>query len=259
MNNKTIATAKSTANDKFRTPKISELVAKELRRQIIRGEIEPGANLPPESELMEKFDIARPTLREALRILESESLISVRRGARGGPTVHLPDPEIAARHFGLLLQSRKVTTIDLFRVYQLIQPPAVRLVIENSSEEAEAVLTELHKEEEKALLGQDIGALAQSVSRFHSTLIDLTKNQTLILMMRMLESIYENQIYKAPDGGFDRKSAADHTLSAQRRLIQLIKKERADEAVKFWRQHLNEVEAILASQSWSENVVDTLE
>ena len=70
--------------DKVRVPKVAELVAAEIRRLIVRGEVEEGAALLPESELMVEFGVSRPTLREAFRILESESLISVTRGSRGG-------------------------------------------------------------------------------------------------------------------------------------------------------------------------------
>ena len=69
---------------RVRVPKTAELVAGQIRRQIIRGDIEEGDALLPESELMSQFGVSRPTLREAFRILESESLITVTRGARGG-------------------------------------------------------------------------------------------------------------------------------------------------------------------------------
>ena len=46
---------------------------------------------------MERFGVSRPTLREAFRGLESESLISVRRGAHGGARVHLPNADVAGR------------------------------------------------------------------------------------------------------------------------------------------------------------------
>src|SRR4051794_8165047 len=66
-----------------RVPKTAELVARRIRRQIVTGELKEGDALPPESQLMADFTISRPTLREAFRILESEALITVRRGARG--------------------------------------------------------------------------------------------------------------------------------------------------------------------------------
>ena len=84
-----------------KVPKTAELVAAQLRNQIVRGELREGDALPPEAALMAQFGVSRPTLREAFRVLESEALISVRRGARGGAHVHTPDGDVAARYAGL--------------------------------------------------------------------------------------------------------------------------------------------------------------
>ena len=75
-----------------------QLPGADLRRQIIRGELAQGDALPTESDLMVRFGVSRPTLREAFRVLESENLIAIRRGARGGARVQPPDREVAARY-----------------------------------------------------------------------------------------------------------------------------------------------------------------
>src|SRR5438094_705925 len=80
------------------------LVAGHIRGQIVRGELEEDDALPSEAALMQRFKISRPTLREAFRILESEGLIDVRRGARGGARVRVPDHDVVARYAGLVLQ-----------------------------------------------------------------------------------------------------------------------------------------------------------
>src|SRR5213080_2961741 len=98
----------------LRAPKTAELIASDLRRQIVRGELTAGATLPSEMLLMEQYGVSRPTLREAFRILESESLISVRRGARGGARVVSPDIAVAARYVGLLLQMSGTTIADVY-------------------------------------------------------------------------------------------------------------------------------------------------
>src|ERR1700722_3828114 len=81
-----------------RVPKAAELVAADLRRQIIRGELAQGDALPTEADLMVRFGVSRPTLREAFRVLGANTLIAFRGGAGGGPRVKPPDREFAARY-----------------------------------------------------------------------------------------------------------------------------------------------------------------
>ena len=52
--------------------KAAERVAAELRREIVTGNLRPGDKLASEKDLQVQFDVSRPTLREALRLLESE-------------------------------------------------------------------------------------------------------------------------------------------------------------------------------------------
>ena len=111
------------ALDRVHVPKAAELVAASLRRQIVRGQLKEGDALPHESVLMETFAVSRPTLREAFRVLESEQLIRVRRGAHGGARVHVPDSDVAARFTGFVLQHRGATVADVLEARALIEPP----------------------------------------------------------------------------------------------------------------------------------------
>ncbi|HYG26204.1 MAG TPA: GntR family transcriptional regulator, partial [Caulobacteraceae bacterium] len=63
-----------------RARKTAEIVAGRIRRAIVQGSIGPGESLPSEAELIQMFEVSRPTIREAIRILEFENLISVLRG-----------------------------------------------------------------------------------------------------------------------------------------------------------------------------------
>lgn len=88
-----------------RMPKTAEIVASRIRNAVIRGELTDGDMLPAEAQLMEEYKISRPTIREAIRILESEGLVVVSRGARGGSRVVKPDWHIVARSAGTTLQA----------------------------------------------------------------------------------------------------------------------------------------------------------
>jgi GntR family transcriptional repressor for pyruvate dehydrogenase complex len=87
----------------LRAPKTAELIAESLRAQIRAGELRTGDRMPTEMELMRQFGVSRPTLREALRMLEHDELIVIRRGARGGATVRPPGVAPLCRALGDLL------------------------------------------------------------------------------------------------------------------------------------------------------------
>ena len=116
--------------DRFsiRVPKTAELVAGRIRRQIVLGQLNEGDALPPETALMEDFGVSRPTLREAFRILESEGLITVRRGAKGGARVQVPSTDVVARNAGLVLQHRGATVADVLDARVIVEAPAARMV-----------------------------------------------------------------------------------------------------------------------------------
>lgn len=66
-----------------RLPKISEQLADRLRATILGRGMRPGDRLSSEAELISHYGVARGTVREALRLLESEGIIEIRRGAAG--------------------------------------------------------------------------------------------------------------------------------------------------------------------------------
>src|SRR3989344_2442946 len=113
-------------NSRIRVPKTSELVADQIRAQIVRGELKEGDSLPPEGTLMATLGISRPTLREAFRILEAENLISVVRGSRSGARVHQPSVELVSRYAGYLLEAEGTTIADLYAARLAIEPTVGR-------------------------------------------------------------------------------------------------------------------------------------
>jgi len=83
-------------NTDIRVPKIAELIAEQIQDGITAGRLRAGDSLPSEAAIMASFGASRPPVREALRILESDGLISVRRGSKGGIWVVRPDHRTVA-------------------------------------------------------------------------------------------------------------------------------------------------------------------
>src|SRR5262245_53240086 len=120
------------AADHVVMPTAAQLVAEAIRRQIVTGELADGESLPPEATLIEQYGVSRPTFREALRILQSESLISIRRGSRGGARVNAPTIDPIARQAGYVLQYQDTSLGDVYRARLILEPPAAGLLAQAS-------------------------------------------------------------------------------------------------------------------------------
>jgi DNA-binding FadR family transcriptional regulator len=111
--------------------KASITIAAEIRARIARGDLLPGDPLPVEDELTADFGCSKPVIREALRILETEGLVDVKRGLGGGPRVRHPSISDAARSIGVHLQIGDVPVIDVWSARDRIIASAVeRLAME---------------------------------------------------------------------------------------------------------------------------------
>src|SRR5262249_9163051 len=75
--------------------KVAESIARDIVRTIVDNELPPGTPLPAEAEMIADYAVGRAALREALRLLETQGVIPLRRGPGGGPFV----AEVTARDF----------------------------------------------------------------------------------------------------------------------------------------------------------------
>jgi len=240
-------------------PKAGELVAAQLRRQIVTGELREGDTLPSETALMEQFGISRPTLREAFRILESEHFIAIKRGAHGGAHVLVPGPAAAGSYAGALLQYRGTTLADLYEARTHLETAGVEMLARKRSA-ADLRRLDIAIAESEALLADPMAYAEKHELQFHRLLIELAGNETMIVLLDMLLSISElhNQ-------SFLRTHPVDETskgtiIAAQRahaKLVGLIRDKSVDRAVSLWRQHLASLSEYMISDP-GETVLDVL-
>lgn len=245
-----------------RVPKTAELVAKQIRNAIIRGELVDGDTLPAESHLIAEFEVSRPTIREAVRILESEGLVTVARGARGGARVSSPNYEMIERAAGITLQSKNVTIGDLYEMRTLIEPPAARLVAERNSERAVPLLRALIEGELSHI--RDRFAVTTMISEFHSTMIDLAGNQTLIMFSHALRGLVEEHMNLAQrrniniDPEFSMKQLR-FGLKSHSKLVDLIEAKDGAGAEAHWKSHMVAAGKVWLAQVGPNSVVDLID
>jgi DNA-binding FadR family transcriptional regulator len=174
----------------MRPARLAEMVAGVLRDRILSGELPDGGWLPKQEDLLAEFGISMPPIREALRILESEGLITVKRGNVGGAVVHLPGEAAAASTFGVLLHSRGATLGQLVDAMVDIEPLCVAAAAARG-DRATAVLPVL-----RATLDASIAAIDDAETytglarRFHSELVATCGNTAMEVLVGVLESLW---------------------------------------------------------------------
>jgi DNA-binding FadR family transcriptional regulator len=242
-------------------PKAAELVADHIRSRIVRGQLAEGDALPPESELMAQFGVSRPTLREGLRVLESQALISVHRGARGGARVRVPDVDVAANYAGLLLQVNDTTIDDVLRTKWILETAAVGLLAERPLRSRLAGLRAVLEEEEQAL--DDLHAFSRAAHAFHVELIRATESNTLTLLASMLDNITDRHAtavtnMQDPHPG-TRPMWRTKTHAVHTRLVDLIERQESSEALELWRKHVRDTHRALLTSVDATTVLDLFE
>ncbi len=98
---------------KVKKKRVYHEVADQIEEAVISGLLKPGEKLPAERKLVERFDISRRTLREALRIVEQKGLIEIKVGSRGGAFVKDLTTAPISESLGLLIRSKKISLREL--------------------------------------------------------------------------------------------------------------------------------------------------
>ena len=189
---------------------------------------------------MEEFGVSRPTLREAFRILESESAITVRRGVRGGARVQVPDTDVPARHVGLLLQYRGALLSDVYEVRAVLEPAAARMAARRRTS---AELARLQEVLDRHCASADDPARANAAdAEFHQMLVEMSGNETLQVLAGMVAQIIRegDRFYAESHDWQTEQELAKTAIRAHTRLLELIHKRSGDEAEELWKKHLQE-------------------
>jgi GntR family transcriptional regulator, transcriptional repressor for pyruvate dehydrogenase complex len=232
------------AGTAIRSPKTAELVAGTLRRMVVDGQLKEGDFLPNEAELMAHFSVSRPTLREAVRVLESERLVEVRRGSRTGARVRVPGAEIVARPAGLLLELSGATIADVLVARSGIEPLAVRLLAESATTEQLDELEEMLAGDVPA--GWESGRMAEATGEFHRRMVEMSGNATLTIISGMLHEItVRHTAFAIKERRQVSKADYDKLLRSYRRLLVLLRSGDGAGAEAHWRKHLDTARELL--------------
>jgi GntR family transcriptional regulator, transcriptional repressor for pyruvate dehydrogenase complex len=233
-------TADPVPTDRLRQPRVSDVVAGILRDRIVDGVLADGSRLPKQDELRREFRVSPASLREALRILETEGLLVVQRGNVGGAVVRTPDVRSLAHSLGLVLRARRITTEDLLEAMQNLEPTAAALAAQDERR-GTGVVPRLRRAIDEA--AANVGDNAEFRRRgrlFHHELVRRCGNSTLAAMSEALDAAWSarrgDRAVRDAQNPASRRDRED-VLAAHEAILHAIEAGDPDRAAMLVRRH----------------------
>ncbi|SHO44026.1 regulatory protein, gntR family [Desulfopila aestuarii DSM 18488] len=161
---------------------------KSIKDAIFRGDFRPGQSLPSEKDLSLQLGVSRPVLREALRALQIQGFLDVRRGSRGGTYVTDLSNISIRDNLEDLLRIGKLSMADLTQARFLLEPEVFRLAAQNATDEQ---LTEMEAVVHDAGATRDLRLRIQLHSDFHRLVAIATGSEIYLRFMQIIFDFLE--------------------------------------------------------------------
>jgi GntR family transcriptional repressor for pyruvate dehydrogenase complex len=158
-------------------PKAAAMLAQEIRGKILGLGLEPGTPLPSEPELIEQSGLGRASVREAIRLLEAQGLVVIRRGSHGGIFVAQPNLSNLSHNIAPVLTLSKAPLRDLTAYRKMVEPPAAGMAARLASEQDRADLIELAEHHPGPGYVNEVA--------FHERVAELADNLLLRVLVRV--------------------------------------------------------------------------
>lgn len=213
----------------------ADVLAARIRRDIVRRGWPVGENLGYEPDLLRHYEVSRATFREAVRVLESQSVVRMRRGSNGGMVVDRPSVEAVVRVVSLYLEYRGITAAELDELREEIEATTVRLAIERLTPAGAARLHAVI-ETERTRPDADFSAVSHDL---HAVVADLSGNRTLSLLLSILAELTFRQLRRARRQRVEPAGSPDDVRRAHQKIVQAIVDGDAPLAQRRMRVHLH--------------------
>lgn len=228
-----MATNASLGRGVGRGEKVASIVARQIVRTIADEELPAGALMEPEAIMLERFGVSRASLREALRILETQGLISIKPGPGGGPSVAEVNSRDFARMATLFFQVLRVSFREVVEARLIIEPVMAALAAARHDPELEDELMAVVEKGEEA---EDEASWLAASDEFHAMVLGMSGNPLLNLVGKALKDIYTDRVAGLTFPTGERK----HVRDVHRDIGKAIVKGNARVAEKLMREHMVE-------------------
>ena len=197
----------------FRAVQVSRAsgdIVRQIQATFAEGKLAPGDRLPSEKELSEQFGLSRTTVRDALRVLESQGLVVIKVGAGGGTFVANPSSQPVTQALTNMLLLHGITTAELVEARLAIEISIVNYAAERATPED---LQKMNQAIEHARAGHAAGEVRftpHSID-FHVALAQAAKSRALLFTVNAFRTpFYETLDRLLPDDEMALRAIKDH-------------------------------------------------
>lgn len=226
----------------IRTRKIYEQIVDQIGQLVARGQLKPGDRLPSERELVERFQVSRASIREAISALEMMGLIEVRSGE--GTYIRQVNIESVVTPLAWMLFIEKDTDLELYETRKILEVQAAGLAAERAEDveinEMFEALEIMRKDLELHQLGEDAD------HHFHYAIARATHNKILFRLMNTLSDTMRKSLKSSRSKLYEHEETPEKLYDEHFRIYEAIKNHDAEKAQKLMLDHLVGVENHLA-------------
>ncbi|PYE12349.1 GntR family transcriptional regulator [Williamsia limnetica] len=218
----------------MQVPKASDVLANDLRERILRGDFPTGTALPPERELVTQTRMSRTTVREALRILEVQGLVTIKTGRSGGAFVQQPGGAAVATSVSLLIRGQQLRLTALLETREAIEPACASLAAKYRTDEDLAILDRVN-----AAMADESASLAEFLQAnidWHLAVAAASHNELLTGLMSALSAA----IYSSTENtAFVDDTVRKITIRAHKSITEAIRSSDPQAAVRRMTKHVH--------------------
>jgi GntR family transcriptional repressor for pyruvate dehydrogenase complex len=210
---------------------VSKEIMLQIKESILKGKIKSGEKIPSERELMERFNVSRNMVREAIRGLEMSGYLEVHQGAKGGAFVRDFTPDRLSNGFLDFYIADKLTIKDLNQARLLLEPEVARLAAENIDSRYSLILTETMKKE---YFADNLEERMRSLTAVHYLLGEICGNAFYEIMVNSLISITHEIVLNT----FEEDDAPIHGVGQHDQIVQAVLDKEPEKAAQAMKDHL---------------------
>lgn len=217
----------------FTRTNVFDYTVKRLQKMIDDGNLRPGEKLPSERELVAQFSISRSVVREALRVIESQGLVTIQQGK--GVYVQKPGLQTVLQPVQRLLKDGSITLQNLMQARYILEPEIVKIASKMISDDQLKKLENEYREMIKYLDYPE--KYLEADKNFHSLLVSCTGNPVLVIMMWPIITMFNGFIellYQVP-------GTPQKVFTAHDTILKALRDHDEDAAEAAMRAHLQEV------------------